>query len=130
MRALGDAAAQGRNVKMTRRVWVAVDAVAGSWAARIYLVGVVIAFVFGVVAEVTTPPENGASFGFVYVVVLTLPWSILIPAVLAAARSSDIAPWSILVFSGLAPSSMRSSSHWCPAILAVRYSGRVLPWRR
>jgi hypothetical protein len=82
---------------MTRRVWVAADAVAGSWAARIYLLAVVIAYVVGLVAEVTTPLENGASFGFLYLIVFTLPWSFLLPSV----PSDAVGSWLLFVSPGL-----------------------------
>jgi hypothetical protein len=53
---------------MTRRFRAAVSAVTGSWAAYIYLLVVMVAYVVGFVGEITTPPENGASFGFVYLI--------------------------------------------------------------
>jgi hypothetical protein len=86
---------------MTRRVRVAADTVAGSWAARIYLLAVVIAYVVGLVAEVTTPPENGASFGFLYLIVFTLPWSFLLPSVLTAVPSDAVESWLLFVSPGL-----------------------------
>jgi hypothetical protein len=86
---------------VTRRTRVAIDAVTGSWAARLYLAAVVIAFIVGIVADATTPPEDGASFGFLYLLLVTLPWSFLLPGVLSASSSSEVAPWSILACIGL-----------------------------
>ena len=86
---------------MTRRVRAAVGAVTGSWAARLYLVAVVIAYVLGFVGEVTTPPEDGASLGFLYLILFTLPWSVLLPAALSAVPSDAVVSWLWLVFLGL-----------------------------
>jgi hypothetical protein len=58
---------------------------------------VVIAYVVGLVAEVTTPLENGASFGFLYLIVFTLPWSFLLPSV----PSDAVGSWLLFVYPGL-----------------------------